>query len=89
MDGIKNEPLPIRQWGIVSVTVMPQRGIPKTLNVEVAERGKNHVRLKIELPEVEALTLVYGDSDDGHTQERLIATSKSSSGERKLWAVQG
>jgi hypothetical protein len=68
-----------RQWGIrvSDGQVFPAAGKPTshpTVLRRVQDRGS--VRLVIELPEdPRDITVVYSDSDDGKTQERLIATS--------------
>jgi hypothetical protein len=77
------------QWaiGVLDDQVRPAYGAPKALpTVErqvVGGDKPTRVRLEIRLPQVpEALTVVYSDSDDGKSQERLIATSDLRFGDR-------
>ncbi|MCB9678024.1 MAG: hypothetical protein H6737_23190 [Alphaproteobacteria bacterium] len=67
---------PAVQWGIgLDGTVYPAHGEPKPVKAEVVE-VEGGVRLRISgLPKFDGLAVVYSDSDDGKTQERLIATS--------------
>jgi hypothetical protein len=69
------------QWGvrIADGKVFAGRGKPdpKAIGVDRFEAPDGAVRLKLTLPPgLDAITLVYSDSDDGRTQERLIATSR-------------
>ncbi len=70
---------PAQQWGIdLDGKVYPARGEPdaSALSATVqVEQGR--ARFTIQLPEGEheRITVVYSDSDDGKTQERLLATS--------------
>jgi hypothetical protein len=85
-----------RQWGIrvTDGRVFPAFGNPDTNpKVEIARAG-NKVRVKISLPPADRerqklveprVTLVYSDSDDGVSQERLIATSTLQHG--KGWSL--
>ncbi len=66
------------QWGIDALTgtIHEAYGKPavKLLAEQVAFDGG--VRFKIALPaDTKAVTVIYSDSDDGKTQERLVATS--------------
>ena len=66
------------QWGIDAVdgTVHTAHGKP-TAKLEAERiRTAKGVRYRVELPaEAKSVTVVYSDSDDGTSQERLIATS--------------
>lgn len=67
------------QWG-VRVTdgkVFPAFGAPLPLTVKAFHADSKRVRMRLALPEpVDRITVVYSDSDDGKTQERLISTSE-------------
>lgn len=71
------------QWGIrlPDGAVFAAPGAPTARpRVEVqrlpAPEGALAARVRVELPEApRAFTVVYGDGDDGRSQERLIATS--------------
>lgn len=68
------------QWAIMlqEGQVIPAHGDPAvSLTVRRYDLGEGYIRVAIELPEGmgQGITLVYSDSDDGTTQERLIATS--------------
>lgn len=69
-----------QQWGIrmSDGAVIPAHGKPsEKIGVVRTETRSGAIRLKLTLPkEMPTFTLVYSDSDDGVTQERLIATSK-------------
>ena len=71
-----------KQWciRISDGKVFPAYGNPKSLlQLEYDAtplNSRSSVRLKIKLPDTKSLTMVYSDTDDGKTQERLIATSK-------------
>jgi hypothetical protein len=74
---------PAWQWGVMlDGAIHPGAGHPPAAPiVEVAEldtRSWGKVRrFRIELPKtVDAVTVVYSDSDDGLTQKRLIGTSR-------------
>ena len=80
------------QWGIrlADGKVFAAAGKPSgTLDVVVVPPAAGGpARVRIRLPEkTDALTLVYSDSDDGKTQERLLATSKLAGG--KTWTLGG
>ena len=75
-----------QQWGIriADGKVFAGAGKPdeKALGVEKVALPGGAARLKITLPKgMAAITLVYSDSDDGKTQERLIGSSKVVFGE--------
>ncbi len=66
------------QYGVLlDGTVHPAHGEPaQKLTATVLDRGPEHVRLQLDLAaRPTRVTLVYSDSDDGKSQERLIATS--------------
>lgn len=71
----------LAQWVVLvgSGKVIPAYGKPRqALTVEhVAGQGDAPARLKITLPDMkyETITVTYSDSDDGKTQESLLATS--------------
>jgi hypothetical protein len=72
------------QWGIMlDGKVHAAHGKPKAApKVEAHKVDDRTYRLRIELPsDFDALTVVYSDSDDGKSQERLLATSKLVFGE--------
>ncbi len=65
------------QWGIDATDgqVNPAYGKPGPLKAEV-KRFDGGTRFRVELPtETKHIAVVYSDSDDGKTQERLLATS--------------
>ncbi|MEZ4323273.1 MAG: hypothetical protein R3F61_37765 [Myxococcota bacterium] len=69
--------VPAMQWGIgLDGTVFPAHGEPAPLKAEVVRDGAG-ARFRISgLPaEIDGITVVYSDSDDGERQERLLATS--------------
>jgi hypothetical protein len=66
------------QWGIDAVdgAIHAAHGKPSAKLKAERVRTAKGVRYKVELPaDTKALTVVYSDSDDGTSQERLIATS--------------
>ncbi|MEO7328429.1 MAG: hypothetical protein ABI193_07625 [Minicystis sp.] len=76
----KDLPRP-QQWGIriADGKVFAGAGKPdeKAITVEKVALSNGGARLKIGLPKgMAAISLVYSDSDDGKSQERLLATSK-------------
>lgn len=88
-----------RQWGIrvADGMVFPGVGSPAGLSGVESARAGRVTRLKIPLSVERAaglgrLTVVYGDSDDGKRQKRLIATSQLESGRGEtlgdLWEVE-
>ena len=76
---LEEVPIP-QQWGIrmSDGAVFTAHGNPKqNIGVERGQTAENSIRFKLSLPEnMSTFTLVYSDSDDGVTQERLIATSQ-------------
>jgi hypothetical protein len=68
----------VYQWGVMlDGAVHAAHGKPKdTPKVEVHKVNATTYRLRVELPmDLDALSVVYSDSDDGKSQERLLATS--------------
>jgi hypothetical protein len=67
-----------RQWGIrvADGRVFPAHGSPEPLAVEVVRLDDRRARMRIALPPHTRVSVVYSDSDDGQTQERLLSTSK-------------
>ena len=69
-----------KQWGIrmSDGAVFAAHGNPKhNIGVQRVQTAEGSIRFKLSLPEnMPTFTLVYSDSDDGVTQERLIATSQ-------------
>lgn len=74
----------VYQWGLMlDGKVQAAHGKPKdTPKVEAVKVDDRTYRLRVELPtDFDALTVVYSDSDDGKSQERLLSTSKLTFGE--------
>jgi hypothetical protein len=69
----------VHQWGIKMSdgAVIPAHGKPQLkIEVERMPVDSTTIRMKLTLPKnMPTFTLVYSDSDDGISQERLIATS--------------
>lgn len=66
------------QWGIDALTgtIHDAYGKPRLALVAEHEAINGGARFKVTLPtDANALTVIYSDSDDGKTQERLVATS--------------
>lgn len=83
-DCLVSKASPVHQWGIMlDGTVHAAHGKPKDkLGVEVHKVNDTTVRLRVTLPAAfDAISVVYSDSDDGKTQERLIGSSKVVFGE--------
>lgn len=93
----------LRQWAIrlADGKVFPGHhatGVPDPFTVARAEGksvdGRSVVRLKVEIaaPSLQAVTVVYSDSDDGKMQKRLLATSRLKFGKAptlgRLWPVE-
>lgn len=77
MDCVEPQKPVLWQWGIDATDgqVHPAYGKPGPLVAEV-KRFDGGTRFRVELPaETKHVTVVYSDSDDGKTQERLLATS--------------
>lgn len=77
MDCVEPQKPVLWQWGIDATDgqVHPAYGKPGPLKAEV-KRFEGGTRFRVELPtETKHVTVVYSDSDDGKTQERLLATS--------------
>lgn len=71
-----------KQWGIrlSDGQVFPAEGKPDPLTAEVLKIDDQHVQIRVVLPKApdsdnDWITVVYSDSDDGKTQERMIASS--------------
>jgi hypothetical protein len=74
----------VYQWGVMlDGAVHAAHGKPKDApKVEVHKVNATTYRLRVELPmDLDALSVVYSDSDDGKSQERLLATSAVAFGE--------
>jgi hypothetical protein len=71
------------QWAVgLDGTVIDATGTAPMLPTAKAQRTPGGARLQIALPApATALTVVYSDSDDGRTQERLVATSRFTRGD--------
>lgn len=76
-DHCLNPEKPVQYAILLDGSVVPASGSPpKDLRVDV-DRTAERIRLRISIPRgLSGLTLVYSDSDDGRSQERLIATSR-------------
>jgi hypothetical protein len=66
----------LRQWAIRVADGAIFPGLHAKSDPITVEREGTRFRITIASKSIEALTVVYSDSDDGKTQERLIATSK-------------
>lgn len=78
MDCVERRTKKTWQWGIDANSGVVHVAHGKPTQKLVAERvaTKGGVRFKISIPaEAKSITVVYSDSDDGKTQERLLATS--------------
>ncbi len=81
----------LRQWAIRVVDGALFPGAHAKSDPITVEREGTRFKITIASTAIDALTLVYSDSDDGKTQERLIATSKlkfdSAPTLGKLWPI--
>ena len=78
------EPWPARQWGIdLDGVVHAGHGTPSVRDLSAtATRDEHGTTWAIDLPPgSDRLTVVYSDSDDGASQERLLATSTLRAGD--------
>jgi hypothetical protein len=66
----------LRQWAVRVVDGALLPGAHAKVDPITVEKHENRFKITIASASIEALTVVYSDSDDGKTQERLVATSK-------------
>lgn len=66
----------LRQWAIRVADGAIFPGLHAKSDPITVEREGTRFRITIASKSIEALSVVYSDSDDGKTQERLLATSK-------------